>query len=162
MSEKQIATNYGGIEIVYRESDSRWVFTLRGRERSAESLSLAKAAIDKPEPKKKSAFSPVEAWYSGYRFGGGADWRKVTITSIAESGPRYSSGGDVWIKDGKERSKVDVSGLFSVNESNNAIIEELLNLKKESEAIDARINSARSKLKVFVIPKDEESETTAT
>lgn len=157
MADKAPTSTHQGIEIVYRESDNRWVFTLRGRERSAESLANAKAAIDKPEPKKKSdKFTPVEAWFDGHRWGGRGEWKKVTVTSIAESYVRVSDCGDVWIKDGKERSKQSADRIYPVGEANDAIIEQLRNLDKEKADLEERIAATKDKLKPFIVPKDEE------
>ena len=40
-----ITATYHDVSILYREEDNRWVFELRGRERSVESLEAAKKAI---------------------------------------------------------------------------------------------------------------------
>lgn len=155
---KNIAVTYSDIEIVYREDDNRWVFTLRGRERSAESLALAKAAIDRPEPKKKGGnFTPVEAWYDGSGYGASINgFRRVTITSIAEVFSRYGSGAEVWIKDKGGRSKVGADRVYPVGEPNDAVVEQLNDLAKASDTLEKRINATRGKLKAFVVPKTED------
>jgi hypothetical protein len=47
---------YKGIEISYDERSDKWLYTLRGKDRSADILVNAKKAIDKPAPKDAEPF----------------------------------------------------------------------------------------------------------
>src|SRR4051812_6947269 len=100
MSNPSITCTYNETVIAYDESRNLWLFVLRGRERSASSLALAKEAIDKPAPKEAKPFTKIDAWFIGY----GESGERVEITAIAE--PDRGGKLAVWIKrpDGK-RSK---------------------------------------------------------
>lgn len=147
-----ITVTHGGIEVRYEEHRNRWSFTLRGRERSAESLAHARAAIDKPPPKKKadSEFKPFEAWYGGGY--DGTDYRKVMVTSIAES--RYSRQ-EIWIRDNDGRQKVKAEHTYPSNPKNDAIIEAILALRKQTDGLAKQIEREQSKLKAYDAPKEE-------
>ena len=114
-----IKVNYDGVEITYLEKDDKWTFTLRGRERSAESLAKAKEAIDKPAPEAKKAFERIPAIkvnYSGIV-------KRGEITSIAES-RAYSNRKEVWFTNGEGRRKEDASEMYSVTPENDRLIAE--------------------------------------
>lgn len=117
-----ITATYHDVSILYREEDNRWVFELRGRERSVESLEAAKKAIDAPEPKDKKPFARVRAYFKrGY--GGDKQYEVVEVTSLAESsyGAEY-----VWIVNSKKnRSKERAMYLFPVCLANDKRISEI-------------------------------------
>lgn len=137
--EKPAATViYENVVIGYIQSENKWVFELRGRERKAESLTQAKEWIDKPEPdaKKKKAFERFEV----YLFKPSSwDCNKpeiVTLTSAAE--PSQYGHGEItqaWImKRNGERSKEDLRSLFIIAPSN---VERLAQYEKLSSQISA-------------------------
>jgi len=128
---KEIKSEHAGIEITYNESTDRWVFELRGREKSAESLRLAREAIDKPEPKDKKPFTRIEAFKKDYQRG----FTKVTVTSIAESG---YGGRNVWILQNKNRSKESAFTIFPVNEHNVNLIRQWESLSVEIKALESK------------------------
>ena len=124
---------YNGVEIVYSEENNRFEFELRGKERFASSLKLAKEAIDKPVagPAGKK-FTPVRALFrvfNGVHAG--------TITSIAESGYRSHQ---VWFvrDENKSRSKEALSDMCEESKSN-------LQLYAESKALDKEADTLRKK-----------------
>lgn len=45
-TSNHIKVIHSGIEILYVEGENKWTFTLRGRDRSADSLAKAKEYID--------------------------------------------------------------------------------------------------------------------
>jgi hypothetical protein len=94
MADKQaVSVKYDDIEIRYDENDNVWRFTLRGRERSTESLAKAKVAIDKLVPiEKMKGFTPVQAWFKESYEG---NWGEVTVTSIVDIG---CGRQELWIK----------------------------------------------------------------
>ena len=59
MNDNLIVT-YRDIAITYDEQKDKWFFTLRGRDRSADSLANAKKAIDAPPPKEEKPFERFE------------------------------------------------------------------------------------------------------
>jgi hypothetical protein len=61
--EKTLSVVYRDIEITYDKYKNKWFFTLRGHDRSAETLINAKKAIDVPPPKEEKSFKRFEAWY---------------------------------------------------------------------------------------------------
>lgn len=77
-----VKTTHRGIEISYNETKNTWHFTLRGRDRTAETLANAKAAIDKPDPSGKKPFERIKAIMTEY----GTNFLEGEITSIAENG----------------------------------------------------------------------------
>lgn len=155
---KPITVEHDGTTITYDERRNVWAFTLRGRDRSSESLAKAREAIDKPVKEKKSeTFKPFEAW-----FGGGwssNDFRKVTVTGIAERTYRYASRNEVWIRDKNARSKQDADSVYPVSEHNDPVIEALLELRKQRETIENKINTARRKLKAYAVPTGPDDDT---
>lgn len=86
----ETVVTYHGTEVGYYESINKWVFVLRGRERTVESLAQAKEAIDKPVKEKKPEFKPVAAFK--FETWGDDKFSPVTITSLIEG------GNCVWIQ----------------------------------------------------------------
>src|SRR5687767_3440774 len=110
---KTIQVVHDETTITYNESEDKWEFTLRGRDRSAGSLVKAKEYIDKPVPAEKAKpFEKIAAWKFGY-----SDKPvRVEITGIAESPSYRRNALSVWIKNGTQREKVDV--LYCIYPSN--------------------------------------------
>jgi len=126
---QELKTTYGGVEISYVENRNVWLFELRGRERSAESLAKAKEAIDKPEPKDKKPFTRVRA----HKFAPWEGWKVLDVTSVAESS---YSGVDVWTTDSKKnRSKISPRQLYADTPSNLEAIKSHQELDRQVEAL---------------------------
>ena len=143
-----IRTSWGGTEITYNESDGKWVFELRGRERRVDSLRAAKEAIDKPEPKAKNPYKPVPCWLN---VNGG--WVPGIITSIAEGRP-YSRTKSLWVVSNGTRSKLDLDEVFAATGENDTIrgtVSELrLQLANTRHRISALMDSmARADISSF-------------
>lgn len=125
-------TTYRGVVITYAEDRNKWTFELRGSQRWADTLTNAKAVIDKPAPKDKKAFAPIEAYYTSYD----GEFSKVRVTSIAEKS-RWSRGTYFWVVNGKkERTKVENSRLYIVSPDNDAKIQQRAELKKQIDALE--------------------------
>jgi hypothetical protein len=138
--------------ITYNESEDKWEFTLRGRDRSAESLAKAKEYIDKPVPAEKAKpFEKIPAWFLRYE-------RKpvqIEVTGIAER-PRYGGDNQVWIKSGTHRSKENVRDIVPSNPKNDALIVSMLeNLEARSKLV-SEYEKLRQKLEPLVIAKETE------
>lgn len=143
-------TTYHEIEIAYDESDDRWHFDLRGRKRSAETLSKAKEAIDKePAEKRKQVFPRFEA----YKLSTWDNSEIVTVTGLGDEAWRGQP--QFWIvdKSGK-RSKEHASSLFPVNEKNTAIVACIIDLKKQIVALEESKSKQRERLQAAVVPKE--------
>ena len=138
----KITTTYHGTEIAYNEQANRWLFIARGRERSSESLALAKAAIDKPEPTEKKPFARRQAWLVNYS----NTPSKVTVTAVAES---RGIGTHYWIKDGVSKLKAVGYQLFEDNDTNATLFATILALEKERSEINKRIEKAEDGLVKF-------------
>lgn len=143
-------TIHSGIEIEYREQDNRWYFELRGRSRSADSLSKAKEAIDKePTPKRTQQFPKFTAYRFNY-----AGIHRVTVTSVAE-GTSYRGSPSFWITNSEGgRSKEYASSLAPVNPHNDRLVNEIEALNKEQEAINEKIKVAKSNLEWAKVPAE--------
>jgi hypothetical protein len=123
---------YHSVEIEYRESENKWYFELRGRERSAHTLKDAKEIIDKPEPKEKSTFKRVNAIRIGYSPN---DIEFIEVTSIAEKG-RYDRETSFWTVANGNRQKRDGRSIYSDNEFNRAVVAKIQSLAKEIETLE--------------------------
>jgi hypothetical protein len=122
------------IEIVYHEHSDDWHFTLRGRERTAKSLTAAKEAIDKPTPKKGKPFERFEAWYSGgFRH---MDFKTVTVSSIVEPTASYRRWDRLRVKTDEGIQVVDGSTVYSKNAKNDAVIADILAINREIDKLD--------------------------
>lgn len=62
MNAPQIAVEHNGIKITYNEDRNEWEFTLRDRDRTAETLAKARECIDRPVKDKKTVFQRIECW----------------------------------------------------------------------------------------------------
>lgn len=154
--KENLTHTHAGIEITYNEATNRWVFECRGRERSSESLALAKTAIDKPEPNEKPPFKRTTAIY---RKSYGGDFAVVDITSIAQP-PKYGSDHCVyyWATDpnpklghrGKTRDRISSNSLCANTPANHAIvakITELIKLENDLEEQRNRLVNTMAKFK---------------
>lgn len=137
-----MTTTYHDIEITYDEIENKWKFTLRGRDRSADSLGAAKAAIDKQPTEKAKPFEKIPAWQIHYN--GPID--KVELTSIAE---RQYGRDYVWIKDsaGKRSKEVVERSIYPQNPTNDAIIAEIIQKKDALKALSKKIECLKEQLK---------------
>ncbi len=146
-----IQLTHDGIVITYDEQQNKWCFTLRGRDRSADSLAKAKEIIDKPVPKEKAKpFEKIAAWFFRY-----SDLpKKIEVTGIAEN--RSYGGQQVWINCEGNRSKESAAyTIYPQNEKNDSLIAQIV--AKENEIIAARktVDALKRKLSPLVLPKDE-------
>jgi hypothetical protein len=141
-TEEIVKTTYSGVEIVYWESDNKWRFTLRGRERSAETLLNAKAAIDKPAPEEKAKpFEKVNAIKCN-----SYDTIYGQVTSIAEKN-RYSSQTEVWFTSEKlGRRKEALSDLREDTPENRALLAEAAKIAKEAASLDKKASEIKARL----------------
>lgn len=146
-----IITTHSDTTITYDERENKWCFTLRGRDRSAESLAKAKEIIDKPVPKEKAKpFEKISAWFFKYS----NSPKKVEVTSIAE--PHYSLGDMVWISEKGKRSKEYARHqLFPTTSDNDKLVQTILANERERERLREENDSLKSKLSPLVLPKDE-------
>lgn len=139
-----ITTDHNGVLVTYDEYSNTWKFTLRNRDRSAESLAKAKEIIDKPGPKEKEkAFQKMEAWWIPYE----KPPRRVTVTGIAEG--IYSRDKLwVWIKDARgNRSKEQADfTIYPSTPENDATVTEILNRDKQIQKLKTEIEDLRSTL----------------
>jgi hypothetical protein len=146
-----IKTTYNGVEITYDEGRDRWVYTLNGRERSAESLTKAKAAVHRPpakaEQKRWEAFDAFYApWYD-------RTLRPVRVTSVAQK-TGWQKNEQVWIVNNGRREKVDSTLLFAVTDANRQRINEIREKIAAEEALSKEINRLRNALEPISIPKE--------
>jgi hypothetical protein len=142
------------VEIRYSESDNNWTYTLRGKERRAETLANAKKAIDAPLPKDKKAFKQFDA-YVHTAFSKGSPLAKVTVTGIVYSKYRRDQ---VYIKyhnadSGRRRGRNTVcrntayiSSLLAITPENEAIVAKLEELQTQRNNIEAEMENQGKKL----------------
>lgn len=139
-----LTTTHKEIEIVYDEQYDKWRFTLRGKDRSADTLANAKKAINAPAPKEDN-FHRFEAWYgSSY----GDVFRRVTVTSMTETGrywisyeEKHPSG-----RTSKERTQAGLLNIFPCNPENDAVVARLKAKSKEIEALRVELEAIRKEL----------------
>lgn len=146
-----ITIAHRGTTITYNESENRWAFTLRGRDRSAESLAKAKEYIDKPVPfgEKAKPFEKIPAWYFPYN----DTPKKAEVTGIAEKG--YSCE-EVWITCEGKRSKQRVlDRIYPANEKNDALVQQIITAQQEIVNLRKSIYESTRHLAPLVLPKDE-------
>lgn len=142
MKDKPIQHTHRETVITYDEDRNVWTFTLRGRDRSAESLTKAREIIDKPEPKEKKPFEKIKAWYMTYQ----SDPERVEITGIAESG--WRGDGWVWIKteSGRRSKESTERKIYPSNTKNDALIGEIIAKRKSIAALDDECEKLTRKL----------------
>lgn len=151
--ENTIQVVHNDTHITYNEPENKWQFTLRGRDRSAESLAKAKELIDKPVPAGKAKpFEKIPAWFFGY-----SDTpKKVEVTGIAES-PSYRRGeSSVWIVMDGARTKQNVtSSIYPSSPKNDKIIAQITAKETESEKLHQEARELKYTLDPLVLPKEE-------
>ena len=150
-TSQQIEVVHSDTTITYNEREDKWQFTLRGRDRSADSLAKAKEYIDKPVAAEKAKpFEKIDAWFFEYT----DDPKKVQVTGIAES--RYSSSPEVWINSKEGRKRVQVRyKLFVANEQNDTTVGQMVARKNQIDLLRKEISNLKEKLIQLEIPKEE-------
>lgn len=143
-----ITTTYHDIKIEYHEYTNDWRFTLRGRERIASSLKLAKEAIDKPVPKKAKPFVRFEAWSSKYSRN---DLKTCTVMSLVARESRCRSEQQVRIKDDEGQRETDITSVFPKNAVNDELVRQIEVLQDQIDDIGAK----KDKLKENLVPMKE-------
>lgn len=152
MNTKPIQVVHSDIPITYNEGENRWTFTLRGRDRSAESLAKAKEYIDKPlPPEKAKPFEKIPAWFFEFQ----STPKKVEITGIAEGRGYGSNTQYVWINAPGKRSKEPVHNIVPSNKKNDELINDILAEITVVDEAKKAIAKFRSRLDPLVLPKDE-------
>lgn len=149
---KPIQIVHSDVPITYNEQANKWFFTLRGRDRSAESLAKAKEIIDKPVPVEKAKpFEKIPAWLFKYN----SLPQKVTITGIAERGD-YRGDPGVWISDEKKnRSKESTRYVYPSNPKNDLIVEAIIAERKKAAAANTAAYELEHTLAKLVLPKED-------
>lgn len=148
--DKPIQVVHSDVSISYDERENKWLFTLRGRDRSAESLAKAKEIIDKPVPKEKAKpFEKIPAWHFDY----GNDPEKVLVTGIAEVD--YARRQCVWINRNGSRSKEPVTEVFPQNEKNDAIAAATIEKRKAADRLTKEVWELQRTLSPLVLPKED-------
>jgi len=141
-----IEIEHSGVKVRYDEESNRWLFSLRGRDRSSETLKNAKATIDKPVSEKTKPFEHIPVWYFQY---GGNEPVKAEVVGLAEA-RRCRVGQEVWIVKGGTRSKTRTEdSVFPQSKENDAIAAKLDELRRQSEAITKQRNSLRASMTRF-------------
>jgi hypothetical protein len=140
-----------GTVITYNEKENKWEFTLRGRDRSAESLAKAKEFIERPVPEEKAKpFKKIPAWF----FHHAQAPQKVEVTGIAER--TFSSLLYVWINNSGKRSKECVSHtIYPSTPANDEKVAEMLKKAAEIEHLEEEYQKLKSSLTPLELPKDE-------
>ena len=142
-TETKIKSVYSDIVIEYDEERNVWLFELRGRDRSAESLVKAKEAIDKAPAPNKKAFARTPAFRFTYN-----DVTKGAVTSIA--GDSTYGGVSVWFVSNKgERSKESASKVYILDFENEGHIAQWRQLRAEKLAIEQRLDLTVACMKNF-------------
>lgn len=153
MNAPEITVEHNGIIIHYNETLNRWEYNLRNRDRWAETLAKAKAAIEKPPPEEKKQFKRVECWFYKGQWDGG--WKRVTVTSVAET----TYGRDyVWVSDGERRSKERAKDLYPCGFQNDPKIAKSTELLKQISEIRKEEEKLRARLTPLEIPEEEDEE----
>lgn len=142
-----LKVTYSDIEVTYDEKDNVWRFELRGRQRSSESLSKAKDAIDAPAPTDKKPFTRIKAYIESYASG----FNPCEVTSIAE----FSYGSQqVWIVEGKDRSKKAAGNIVLDTPANVALIEEWRETHKQQNALEQKKRDLAKKMERLKVEKE--------
>lgn len=120
------------VVITYEEQTDRWLFTLRGRDRMADSLAAAKEAIDKPVPAEKSKpFQKIPAWWLKYN----DDPEKIEITGIADKD--YCGRTQVWIRrsSGQRSKETTEFAIYASDEKTDALAAKIIEGRNEIAAL---------------------------
>ena len=153
MKNTSIKFTHDGTLITYNEQENKWKFTLRGRDRSAESLAKAKEFIDKPLPAEKAKpFEKIPAWLFKYD---GDTPARIDVTGIAE-GRGYGGGEYVWINHKGARSKEAVRfSIYPSNPKNDEIVQRVSAKREAVKSLQEEISTLKRQLVPLVLPKDE-------
>jgi|SRR5215831_4744383 len=145
----QISIQYpsvdGPIEIRYDEGGNDWRFTLRGKDRSAQTLENAKAAIDAPVRENKRVFKKFEAFLrSGYSNDRGLE--RVTVTGLV--GTRgFHSSGKAWIRNSHgRRDTAYINALMQMTPENEALVKQIDELIAQQSALSTQIKALSEKI----------------
>lgn len=148
---EKLIVKYGGVNIEYVESSNKWRFELEGRERHAESLTNAKAAIDAPPKPKKKPFKRFEVFkFRQWR----DEFQKVTVTSFTDN--HYGGINDeAWVTfpDGS-REKCRLHELVEITPANDMLIIEISKLAKSIADLRVKKEALTGKLTYLKIPKE--------
>jgi len=150
LRQDQIAIQYpsvdGPIEIKYNERDNEWQFTLRGKDRTAQSLENAKASIDAPVREKARVFKKFEAFLrSGYA----KDTRleKVTVTGLVAGGRGYRTSGKAWVRRANgRRDTAYMNALLQMTPENEALVKQIDELVTQQETLSTQIKALSEKI----------------
>lgn len=147
--ESALKTTYKGVEIEYNENSDKWTFELDGRERFAQTLTNARAAVDSPERKAKAPFEKFDA----YKI---SRWEnkvaKVTVTSFVTETLRTN---EAWVTLDGKRMKVDLHELYVISPETDQLLAEIRALDKEAEGLRKKSEKKRSEMKNVEPPKGE-------
>ena len=146
---EQIKVKYQDVEITYLERENKWQFVLRGRERSATSLELAKEAIDKPEPKEKKEFNRVKVYFQEW-----GKWEEGEVTSTAEQ-EKYSYAQSVWLVIKGKRSKVRAEVCLPINDHNTPLVAQHREMEARKAKLIKEMEAVVKLMKPLVIEKEE-------
>jgi hypothetical protein len=111
---------------------------------------MAKEAIDKPDPAKKSPFKRVQVWTSEYPFSSDGEYKLIEVTGVAE-GKGYDGSPKYWASDGKNRKVIDSHRTYVVNLENNKKITEITKLNTQIEALREMRDKTASSLEKFKV-----------
>lgn len=149
-TSQQIKVTHSGVTITYNEREDKWQFTLRGRDRSADSLAKAKEYIDKPIPAEKAKpFAKIPAWLYSYN---AEEPVKVEVTGIAEINYGCQS---VWINNSGVRSKERVHNIYQRNDKNDMLIGQIISKLQQVGSLREEISDIKSMLGQLIISKEE-------
>jgi len=142
---------HNGIKIEYNENINNWTFTLRNRERKAESLAKAKEFIDRPvaaNSKDDDSFPRTKCYVQNHGWRserGEGRWMVVDATSLTTR--RYSGSIEAYTsRNGKVDGKRYISDLYPVGEKNDPLVKESEELTKQINALEAKRNKVEDKM----------------
>lgn len=145
-----IKTTYRGIEISYDEGDDKWHFTLRDKDRSAETLANAKKAIDAPVREGKKPFSRFKAWRKRYNRD---EFELVTVTSIANN--RYG-GQKLWVTGPHgDREQEYPGSLYEISDHNEQLLAQSKVKRDELNNLHAEIQKIEGQMKRITFKADD-------
>lgn len=136
---------HSGVVITYDERQNNWQFTLRNRERVANSLALAKEFINRPVKETKANTFQRQKVYHKRNDCYGENvprWKIIEATSI-------TARNFIQTVDGKEREQITPFQLFPVGESKNdelvkrseELTVEIVKLRNERDAVEKKLKA---------------------
>jgi hypothetical protein len=140
----EIKVTHNEVDITYNEGKNEWEFVLRGRFRSAPSLTKAREAISKESKEKKGAFERFNALLlKAYSSG---DATEVTVTSFAgfssyEKAPQWWVSYSVdrgYSRLDSRREKVDGSELLEIGPKTTELLAAAKEINKNIHELTAR------------------------